>query len=85
MHKPIVLNVLTPEGKAFGGEVEAVYLPGGAGRFEILPDHAPIVSSLEAGELRWLVNGESTSMKVLSGAMMLRNNVVTVCVEPGKQ
>lgn len=84
MQKPLVLKVLTPEGTSFEGQVEAVYLPGSAGRFEVLPGHAPIVSSLTAGELRWVAGGENLSVPVVSGAMMLKDNVVTVCVVPGK-
>ena len=84
MQQAMVLKVLTPEGTSFEGPVEAVYLPGSAGRFEVLPGHAPIVSSLTVGELRWVANGESSSVAVISGAMMLKDNVVTVCVVPGK-
>ena len=84
MQQAMVLKVLTPEGTNFEGPVEAVYLPGSAGRFEVLPGHAPIVSSLTVGELRWVANGESSSVAVISGAMMLKDNVVTVCVVPGK-
>ncbi len=38
-------------------QASAVFLPGAAGAFEVLPGHAPIISALTAGEIRWRVPG----------------------------
>ncbi len=46
------LEVITPEHKIFTGEVEAVQFPGTDGLFQVLKDHAPIISSLKEGELK---------------------------------
>ncbi|MBQ9462741.1 MAG: F0F1 ATP synthase subunit epsilon [Bacteroidales bacterium] len=83
-HSQLILKVLTPEATVFEGDVEAVYVPGGAGRFEILPGHAPIVSSLSAGVLKWVSGGTESSLQVRSGALMLNNNLLTVCAEPSE-
>jgi len=45
------LEVLTPEKSLFSGEIEAVTVPGISGRFQILKNHAPIVSALTEGEV----------------------------------
>ena len=48
----ITLRILTPS----SGETHsasAVFLPGAMGSFEVLPGHAPIISALTAGEVRW--------------------------------
>ena len=81
---PLILRVLTPEATVFEGGVEAVYVPGSAGRFEILPAHAPIISSLSPGTLKWVSGGAESSLQVRSGALMLKDNLLTVCAEPSE-
>lgn len=51
MMKKLHLNIVSPEKELFNGEVESVTLPGTMGSFSILPQHAPIVSSLGTGKL----------------------------------
>ena len=46
------LEIITPEKKLFSGEVNMVQLPGTKGSFEILNNHAPIISTLEKGIIR---------------------------------
>ena len=41
------LEILSAEEKIFSGEVESVILPGSSGQFQILNNHAPIISSLK--------------------------------------
>jgi len=84
MSKELTLKILTPEGTAFCGAADAVHVPGTAGRFEILPDHASIISSLVAGELRWRHAGKERSYAVRSGAIMLKDNEISVCAEPAE-
>jgi len=43
------LTILTPEKEIFQGKITSVKVPGTMGEFQVLPNHAPIVSSLEAG------------------------------------
>lgn len=50
MMKKLHLNIVSPEKELFNGEVESVTLPGTMGSFSILPQHAPIVSSLGTGK-----------------------------------
>lgn len=45
----MTLEILTPDKKVFEGEVTAVTVPGTMGSFQILRDHAPIISTLEDG------------------------------------
>ncbi|MBR7086334.1 MAG: hypothetical protein IKI47_02165, partial [Prevotella sp.] len=45
------LKIVSPEKIEFDGEVESVLVPGTVGQFEIFPDHAPIISSLEKGSV----------------------------------
>ena len=48
----LLLEIITPETKVFEGEVKSVLLPGTNGKFEILNNHAPIISTLTAGQVR---------------------------------
>jgi F-type H+-transporting ATPase subunit epsilon len=45
------LEIITPDRKVFAGEANVVTLPGVDGSFQILNDHAAIVSTLQKGEL----------------------------------
>ena len=76
----MLVNVYTPEfTRSF--EAVAVFLPGSAAPFEVLPGHAPIISTLEAGELRWRgVEGEE-SLAIKSGAVRVMNDTIEICAE----
>ena len=45
------LQIVSPEAQLFSGEVESVTVPGKSGSFQILNNHAPIVSSLKKGKV----------------------------------
>lgn len=45
------ITVLTPEKEIFQGPIESVKVPGVSGEFQILKNHAPIVSALESGRV----------------------------------
>lgn len=83
MEDRLTLRILTPEGNAFEGPVDAVFLPGTSAPFEVLPGHAPIISSLTAGPLRWRVGDAETQMDVRTGAVMVKDNLIIVCAERG--
>lgn len=46
------LEIVSPEATLFSGEVDSVTVPGVNGEFEILKDHAPIVSILKEGHVK---------------------------------
>ncbi len=48
----MILEIVTPEAILFTGEVESVAVPGINGEFQMLNNHAPIVSLLQKGEVR---------------------------------
>ncbi len=77
----MTLEILTPEKKFFSGDAESVMLPGADGKFEILKDHAPLISSLKEGEIRIRQNGKDTSVKIKSGFVEVLNNKINVMVE----
>ena len=46
------LEIVTPEFTVFKGEVQSVSVPGLSGDFEMLNNHAPIVSTLKEGYVK---------------------------------
>lgn len=46
------IEIVTPDKKIFDGEIKSVRVPGKKGSFQVLKDHAPIISTLENGTVR---------------------------------
>lgn len=77
----MILDVISPERTLVHAAVEAVELPGMKGRFEVLLDHAPLISSLEKGVIAYR-NGEGTDkVAISSGFVEVNDNHVVACVE----
>lgn len=77
----MILDVISPERTLVHAVVEAVELPGTKGRFEVLLDHAPLISSLEKGVIAYR-NGEGTDkVAISSGFVEVNDNHVVACVE----
>lgn len=75
------LQIITPNGSE-RHEATAVFLPGAAGAFEVLRGHAPLISTLVAGDIRWRgKDGVESSRPIASGAVMIENDIITVCAE----
>ena len=80
------LVILSPEKEIFSGVVKSVKVPGATGSFEMLENHAPIVSSLGAGEVRILMeNGEKMAFQVEGGFVEMLNNEVSLLVAGVKE
>ena len=76
------LIVLTPEKEIFSGEISSVKVPGTNGQFEILKDHAPIVSSLVTGPVRIISsNGNKTVFNIAKGFIEVLGNEVSLLVQ----
>lgn len=80
----ISLSVLTPEGIMLQEKVSKVELPGGKGRFTVLKNHMPLISSLTSGKVAYCAGDISYEVQILSGFVEIRDNVVTVCAEVGR-
>ncbi len=75
------LKIVTPEKIIFNGNVENVTVPGTLGSFEVLNDHAPIISSLEQGVVEYTENSGRKHLDIKSGFIEVKNNEVNLCVE----
>lgn len=78
------LDILTPEKKLYSGDASSVKLPGISGSFELLDNHAPIVSALEAGEIRFTHKGGETKLSIKDGFVECLQNRVVVLIGSGE-
>lgn len=76
----IKVEILHPEWNR-SLEADAVWLPGTLGEFEVLRGHAPIISTLTAGKLKWRAGGRIESLEIRGGVMRLKDDSMKICVE----
>ncbi|SEP11698.1 F-type H+-transporting ATPase subunit epsilon [Flavobacterium sp. CF108] len=93
----MILEIVSPEAKLFSGEVTSVTLPGVDGSFQILNNHAPIVSILEKGTIKIAaasfdfskeaankftkVNDQTYTLDITSGTIEMKDNKIIVLVD----
>lgn len=76
------LDIITPEKTLFSGEIEIVKLPGTLGSFEVMINHAPIISTLMKGRIKVKDTlGVVSYFDISSGVAEVLNNAVKVLVE----
>lgn len=89
------LEIVSPEAQLFSGEVQSLTVPGAAGSFQILNNHAPIVSTLVEGKVKiqgkitlkesirskFTQVGEVTYLDIQSGAIELSDNKVILLTD----
>jgi F-type H+-transporting ATPase subunit epsilon len=78
------LKIVSPEKIEFDGEVQSVLVPGTMGQFEILNDHAPIISSLGKGIVEYATADGKKQLQVSGGFVSVQQNEVSLCVEIDK-
>ncbi|MEY4350262.1 MAG: synthase epsilon chain [Bacteroidota bacterium] len=90
----MILEIITPEANLFRGEVNSVSLPGLDGIFQVLNNHAPIISSLKTGTLQFetkgtaelmspslVVSGANVTIEIKGGVAELNNNKLIVLAD----
>jgi len=76
------ISVLTPDKEVFSGEIKSVKVPGITGQFEVLKDHAAIVSALGSGPVRILAtDGTNIQYTIDKGFIEVLNNEVSLLVQ----
>jgi F-type H+-transporting ATPase subunit epsilon len=72
------LEVVTPDKKVFDGEIKSVRVPGKKGSFQVLKDHAPIVSTLDSGLVIIVDEEEKETIIEIDGGMIevKANNII---------
>lgn len=78
----LILSIVTPQGEIFNSEIKSVLLPGSEGEFGVLPNHASVISLLQAGIIS-IENIDSTKelIAVDSGHVKVDENSVIVLAQ----
>ncbi len=75
------LEILTPDKKVFEGEVRSVTVPGTMGSFEVLKDHAPVISTLEDGKVIIRTDKDEETIFIKGGVIEVLDNTIMVLAE----
>jgi len=65
------LEIITPEVSLFEGEVSSVTFPGANGSFQVLKDHAPVISMLDSGKIKIRLADGTRTLDPSSGRVVL--------------
>lgn len=77
----LYLKIVSLEKIVFDGQVERVVVPGTSGAFEILTNHAPIISTLERGTIVFHDSEGTHEVETTGGFVEVQKNNINVCVE----
>ena len=76
------LEILTPEKTLYSGNIKSVNLPGSKGRFTLLHNHAPIISTLEKGDIMITTNDQKSEVIEISGGIVeVKKNSIIVLAD----
>lgn len=71
------LEIVTPEKKIFEGDVTIVTFPGADGSFQVMNNHAPLISLLKAGVVEYKSKDMKQQVKISGGVVeVLKNKVI---------
>jgi len=71
------LEIITPDKKIFEGEVESATFPGSKGSFQVLKNHAALISTLTKGTVKYKQSERETTMVISGGVVeVLKNNII---------
>ena len=93
----MILEIVSPEASLFKGEITSISVPGVDGSFQILNNHAPIVSLLQKGTVSFTapsfdfdketsglftkVNAENYTLVISAGTLEMKDNKVIVLAD----
>ncbi len=73
------LEIITPEETVFSGGIKLIRVPGTRGSFEVLQNHAPLISTLEKGNIKVVEKNDKVShFDINGGVIEVRDNTIIV-------
>jgi F-type H+-transporting ATPase subunit epsilon len=79
------IEIITPEQKVFEGDIKSVKVPGKKGSFQVLKNHAPIVSTLDNGSVKMVDMGGNESVYEISGGVIeVKDNKIILLADSVK-
>jgi F-type H+-transporting ATPase subunit epsilon len=82
---PILCNIVTQERTVYSGDVDYISLPGTEGVMGVLPNHAPLLTALDFGEVMVRVNGDEMFFAIGGGFAEIRPNQVIVLADSAER
>jgi F-type H+-transporting ATPase subunit epsilon len=80
------IEIITPDAKVFEGDIKSIRVPGKLGSFQVLKDHAPIISTLENGPVIMVdQDGKETRYEINGGVIEVKANRIILLAESVKQ
>ena len=77
----MLLEIYTPDQKVFEGQVDSATFPGAKGSFQVLNNHAPLISTLEKGRVVYKTNNNQEEVNIGGGGVEVLNNKVVLLAE----
>jgi F-type H+-transporting ATPase subunit epsilon len=76
------IEIITPDKKVFDGDVKSVRVPGKKGSFQVLKDHAPIISTLENGSVIAVdQDGNEKIFEISGGVIEVKANKIILLAD----
>ena len=76
------IEIVTPDKRVFEGDIKSVRVPGKKGSFQVLKDHAPIVSTLENGPVILVdQEGKETIFEISGGVIEVKANRIILLAD----
>ncbi len=82
---PIRCEIVTQDRSLYEGEADIVIAPGSEGELGILPNHAPLLTTLEFGILIVKHQGQEEFFTIAGGILEVRPDVITVLADVGER
>ena len=76
----MTLKTISAEKIEFEGKIDQVTLPGALGSFQILNNHAALMSSLVPGTMSYVTGETTTHREIKGGIVDVKDNVISVCL-----
>jgi F-type H+-transporting ATPase subunit epsilon len=79
------IEIITPDKRIFEGDIKSIRVPGKKGSFQVLKDHAPIISTLENGPVIMIDQaGTEVRYEINGGVIEVRQNKIILLAESVK-
>jgi len=76
------IEIITPDKKVFEGDIKSVRVPGKKGSFQVLKDHAPIISTLETGPVIVVDQDDKvTKYEISGGVIEVKGNIIILLAD----
>jgi F-type H+-transporting ATPase subunit epsilon len=84
--KPFKVEIVTPKGLVFSGDIMSFSAPGVVGGFQVLKNHAPLLSSIAVGEVKIVDLAGNVSHYATSGGVVeVHDNKVMLLAETAER